>query len=470
MHRLATVFALGAVLAGCGAQDPERETAQPVAPITEPRALQSIDGERDAVLAGDVALAGAIRGRVLTIRALPLDGATPATDALEFEAQEGAEPGYLLDASSERAAIVVSSEGDRSRAVQAFAGPPRGPWEPLGPLRAPQGDEFAPGWHDVDGATLFTTEFRGDYRKVRTIVREPGAAPREVDLPMAFPLAFAGDFVAYGVPVKGQPEDDEPRRLVLRNWRTGERRASTIVREGIEELDVRPDGRVVVNDDGGGLLELRDGALRRLTRTGVQPAYAGDRIVFVRQGEREGDEGLAVVEPDGRVRPFGVRTARLEGFDVDGSRVLWRANGCLLVADLTAAAAPAPSAGPCPRSELFMDDIDQPAVGRSRRVPLTLRCVAAPPPGCRGRVRVELVDEGPRGHDSTAVRFRIPSGRTRRLAPRLTRAAYRAAARQARHGPGGVLLSVDAVAVDPEGRRSRISDGYGILIPRRASP
>jgi hypothetical protein len=97
---------------------------------------------------------------------------------------------------------------------------------------------------------------------------------------------------------------------------------------------------------------------------------------------------------------------------------------------------------------------------RDGRVPVTLRCVAAAPPGCRGTVRIDLVEGSPRGRDSSRVRFRIPAGRVHRLAPRLTRGGRRAAARD-----GAAVVT--AVAVDPAGRRSVLADGYWIEVPAK---
>jgi hypothetical protein len=104
----------------------------------------------------------------------------------------------------------------------------------------------------------------------------------------------------------------------------------------------------------------------------------------------------------------------------------------------------------------------QPALTRSRRVPFILRCIAAAPAGCRGTVRLRD-EEGAAA--SSPVRFRIPVGRRRRIVARVTPRAYRAALREGREGIGGSFFVVEATAVDPAGRRSVLSDGYGVLVP-----
>lgn len=70
------------------------------------------------------------------------------------------------------------------------------------------------------------------------------------------------------------------------------------------------------------------------------PGFAGGgRTVYVH------DDGLLVVDPGARPRRIGVPTGHLDTYDVDDRHVLWSANGCLLVADLTAPIADAPDHG-----------------------------------------------------------------------------------------------------------------------------
>ena len=442
-----------ASLCGCGA-----EVEATSDPATSVRALARVQPDAAMALAGDAELFTRVHGRVLEVRRV-----APTGVLYRYEAPEGAVPAARLSASAERAGLIVTTEDDTSylASVQELID-----WEPLGAPFKPSREAFFPAFHQIEGARVITDEFRGDFRAVRWIVREPGAEARTVELLREAIVAdFAGDLVAYLVPVPGQRDDDEPQRLVVGDWRTGQQRFTARIRDGIEDFDLRPDGRVVLNQDGGGLHEVAPGgAVERLSRTGIAPRWAGDRIVFLRQGEYGEAEQLMVVEPGGRVRRFGVPTAEVKGFVTDDDRVLWRAHGCLLVASVTAPAAREPGPGPCPRSELYLDDRHYAALGPDRRVPLTLRCIAAAPAGCVGSVRVKLAD-GPGGTER--LRFRIPAGRSKRLAPRLTRRAHRAALRQDRAGIGGVALGVEAVAVDPDGRRTVLSDGYSVEVARR---
>ena len=409
-------------------------------------------------------------GRTLRVVSTPLESGPPRFTAFRFRAPRGAQPEGRLGASDTTAAVVVVMETRRMviGLAQAFAGPVGGPWPALGPVRRVRGREFFPGHVEVDGPRAFVWEARSDLSETRYVVHEAGQEPLEVSRSRrAVGGVFAGDLVAFGVPEPRRTGDGEAARLVVQEWRTGTERASMLIPGGVVGLDLRPDGRAVIGEDGGGLVEMAPGgtALRQLSRDGKDPVYAGDRVVFFREGRREGDERLAVVEPSGEVRPFGVPTARMEGYDADDRRVLWAAHGCLLVADLSEPAAAAPGPGICPRTELVMEDEAVPRVGRDRRVRLVLRCVAAPEPGCRGTVRLRLDDV--RGSPAAAPpkRFRIPAGRRRRIVVRLTRRGYRALRREAK-GEFGGAFQVRAVTVDPAGRRSVLKDLLGVEMGR----
>ena len=109
--------------------------------------------------------------------------------------------------------------------------------------------------------------------------------------------------------------------------------------------------------------------------------------------------------------------------------MLWRANGCVLAADVTAGPADAPGPGPCSRTEIAA----RAAHRRSGVVAVHLRCVAAPGRVCHGTAQVL-----PR---SPVRRFAIAAGAARTLRFRARGDRYR------------------VVTVDPGGRR-HVDVGY----------
>ena len=137
------------------------------------------------------------------------------------------------------------------------------------------------------------------------------------------------------------------------------------------------------------------------------------------------------------------------GFATAGSRVVWVANGCLLVDDAGAPPAAAPGPGPCLRSEIALD---LPAASRTRTSPA--------PPGHRalrrraaGLPRRAAVDHAAGRRAMTAisrrVRFSIPAGQTRRLRVPLTCRGYRRMRRTlAREST--VIVDLDARTGDGE--------------------
>jgi hypothetical protein len=93
--------------------------------------------------------------------------------------------------------------------------------------------------------------------------------------------------------------------------------------------------------------------------------------------------------------------------------VLWSTNGCLLIAEVGDAPTGEPGPGPCARSELAVDDEQQPRL--ARRMSVTLTCVAAPEDGCRGTLRLRSQER----LVSAPQKVRLPAGRTRTLTIRL---------------------------------------------------
>ncbi len=348
-------------------------------------------GVGSSALAGDVA----IFTRGSGVYTVPAAGGAPRR-VLSFP-DEAALP--ALAASPARAAIAVIDD-DRS---QVFSGPPTGPWTAVGaPART-----FA---LQVDDDRLFTFTFGTTIDTSSVTVRDPD--PHTVPVPTgrdAVGAVFAGDLVAYAT-------DD---RFVVRDWRTGAQRTAAELPDFAASIDLREDGHALVATDDGELFDVPAGGIpRRIARAAGKPRFAGEHIVFVRGPRPSGVGALRVIDPSGRVRAFGVPTTRLGDFTTDGTRVLWEANGCLLIAPVTDRIARAPDPGPCPRAELTR--VDGPNPSLSRTVPVTLRCVAAPR-NCRGtfRLRAEGAALNP------PRRFSIPAGRARRFTVKLSGHGYR---------------------------------------------
>ena len=141
----------------------------------------------------------------------------------------------------------------------------------------------------------------------------------------------------------------------MKNWRTGAEVARYAVPD-VVWLDVRADGALVTADRDGNVVERLPGAAPRvLSRRGAGPAFAGQRVVFIRR-IRPGVVQLQVADPDGRVRALGVPSADLKEFTTDAQRVLWRAallpsTSARSRSTPTAAAASSPSTTSSTRAE-----------------------------------------------------------------------------------------------------------------------
>jgi hypothetical protein len=422
-----------------------------------PQSLAVLHGEPGFALAGDAALLARSSHHQVKVERLPLDPAAPRSTLLRrhVRARQGQ---AIMSASSELAAVVVATENPANHRVwgQELAGPPAGPWAPLGPVRAMTRRQFAPLGHDVDGNTLLTIEYRNNFNAVRWVLREPGSPPRTIAAPRrAYWASIAGDVVAFATATG----------VAVRNWRTGAQLATYRLR-GVISVDARADGAVVAGEIDGDAFELVPGAApRHLTRVGSGAVYAGDRIVFVRRVGRAANEQLHVREPDGRVRLIGVPSGSITDFTADEERVLWFANDCLLTAPITEPAATAPDQGVCPRSELqLVDEVSPPVRRRDRLVRVRADCIAAPPPGCRGTLTIRAINRGLRAV-TKRQRFAIPVGRRGRLNVRLTRRGYALVARADRRF-GGAPVEVRTVTVDPDGRR-RVQEHHLVLDVKR---
>lgn len=403
--------------------------------------LARVEIDSSVALAGETALFR--RGKPYDFRVLsvPVDGSAPAKKLVDVPEDHE----VLISASPQRAAISVYSPGD----MYVLTGPPAGPFSTA--PASPRG--LTPYVATVDHDVLFIVEADEDLYEFRHVVIEPGVPPRPLGLP-GFPdtVAFEGDLVAYNT--SGESN------VFVRNWRTGAER-TIVFPEPPDQVDVRADGAVVATSNAGNVYSVApDGPPKLLTRDGERAEFAGERIVYVGGDLSSGGiHQLFAVDADGHTRKIGVPSVTLFAFIADEKRVLWTANGCLLVADLSEPVASGPAAGPCARSEVAVISEREP-VRRDRTVRVRLRCVAAPET-CRGTLHLTL--HGMRGRSST-VRFSIPAGGRATVTPRLTRAAYAAARHKASvpHdvGEGGIGVVAHVVAVDPQGRRSRYTGEF----------
>ncbi|MDA0183712.1 hypothetical protein OJ997_25610 [Solirubrobacter phytolaccae] len=371
-------------------------------------------------LAGDHALLATVdteREHQLRVSAIPLAGG-PAKPVFAFDGPPDTWARIRFSASATRAAATIQAEpedGDLPSTFQMVTGPPLGPWTAVAP---PASTPPYPHRQQVDGDRVFTWEVREPTRETTVVARDPD--PHDVPLRGrdAALAVFAGDLVAYAAT---RPGDDElgPRRLVIADWRTGAVRRTVDLPGIIGQYALRPDGRVAVTaGDPGALYDIRPGRKPKRYRVqGQEPSFAGDHIVFAN------DTTLHpyVIDPDGTVRPFGVRTRSPMGFAVDGTNVAFVANDCLLVAPVTAPMARAIGPGPCARGEVDLGDKNDEAKF-ARRIPVRLRCITAPK-RCTGTVDLVWTqgDVQRRTVRVTAgTRFSIPSGRTRTVRVRLS--------------------------------------------------
>jgi hypothetical protein len=414
------------------------------------------------------------RDRVIVTR-VPLGGSGEKPTTLPWpDGPTGGLRVLSMDASPRVLGLTVTTADDEEGGPVSglFGGPTTGPIGELEPVRAASARTRVARSVQADGELLFV-DGRSETGRGGVTVRGPGGPARPVELPAdALWATFAGDLVAYAEPPTRPPRETRdadpdavlPRRVVVAEWRTGVQRSAFSVARGIAGLAISQSGGVAIAEYRGGLLERRPGQpLRRISRSqpapwpGETPVYAGERLIFARSRRAFGPERLVIAEPDGRTRAFGVPSLKIGALAADERRVLWGAgafaHGCVVVADIDAPATPAIAAGgPCTRTAITFEvngavQGQRSALRPGGRVGLTLACVAAPPPGCRGVLRLLTADKQPA---SAPLRFTVAAGGSRRLVARLT-----ADARVRVLGPGEQPLAIAATAVDPDGRRSQ---------------
>ena len=116
--------------------------------------------------------------QTLQVFAVPVTGG-PERKVFEFTAPPEQVARARIAASAERVAVsvIVGSYGSSINAVQAFSGPPLGPWTAFTPLTALD----TPGWvfpfgHEVDGAARVHLRGPGRARQARDRGPRPRAA------------------------------------------------------------------------------------------------------------------------------------------------------------------------------------------------------------------------------------------------------------------------------------------------------
>jgi hypothetical protein len=338
-----------------------------------------------------------------------------------------------LDASPERVVFSLVELNPATEGIvgaSVWAGSPEGPFAALARRR---GGAWIPIDVQASGVDAAFTEIRPIEPAARHYVFPgPGAGlrarvPRGIER-----FELAGSLVAF---VDGE------RRLAVRDWASGVERLRYTAGGPISGFDLAADGRALLHVPSRRALELVDlsGSVTRASTGGV-PAdggvrLAGDRALLRFPGRFEGDFHIAAIDIASserrRLSPpsqdLGQENVLL---DAEGDLVAWAANGCAFVAAVAGPGSSLIPPGPCPRAEVrFEDKQPQRLQGRSARI--RLRCITAPPPGCRGTVRLEF--DRPIGK----ARYLIPAGERGTVRVRLTDRGLAALDREFRLPPRG---------------------------------
>jgi hypothetical protein len=397
----------------------------PAAARAEVRPLAPIAGSTSIALAGEQALFTQIKGRTIEVNAVPLTGG-PVTRVFGNTVPKGWDPDVQLAASAQRAALViVLTQGEETITTQAFSGPLGAPWSSLGPrTRLLEGTNI--GRVQVDGDRLFTQELRGSLTNLGATVYDP----QPHDIPFYSPLdasdvVFSGDLMAFSTGGDSEDLGGGPH-VVVKNWRTGVEVRSTDLKQSAETAALRPDGAVLTRS--GPITLWEPGAEpRELAQDAANVAFAGGRPAYT------GDGGVRI-----GLRRVGPPTRGGSAIAGDDRHVLWEANDCLIVADVTDGSTGALGPGPCKRSEIASVGFNTQKLARTLRVPVA--CVVAPT-SCTGTVQLPGL--------SGKHRFSIASGKAGKVRVPLTAAGY--AALRRRHGihdVGAVIRTDDGTVLD----------------------
>jgi hypothetical protein len=365
-------------------------------------------------------------------------------------------------------AVLVALDDDEGhpREWRLYGGSPAGALERRLRVRWRARPFWAPVELDVDGSRTLLVELRlprlSGWR-MRVLSPAVERVPwRGALLP---PVALAGDHVAFVGSTRRERAAAYDGVFVV------DRRSAAVeasiklssvyadIRE--DDLDLRPDGRVVAAVDGR-LLTVAPGEPRSVLGGDAAhplsaPRFAGDRLVAL-AGDGFEIQRPVVLDPGAATpRVVGTPSTALEALAANEHGLAWLANGCVMFATLDAATPAETPAGPCPRAEVTLEEGDQ--VLRGRTVRILVGCVTAPAAGCRGTVQLRdgrIVGRG---------RFVVPAGRRRTVEVVLTRVGL-SRVRRALRREGSAFLALGARVRD--GRVSIPGGQSGAVIDRVA--
>jgi hypothetical protein len=369
----------------------------------------------------------------------------------------------VFDASESTVAVLRYRESPHGQDLDAqpYAGPVAGPLVALGgPVKV---GGYLGAYESVEVSGDATLVWRDGVTRTMLSVREPGMPEKKLPS-VAGEVAearIAGDLVAFSVRRRPGDLDEEVRRLIVVNWRSGQVRYDRRLRWDIDGLDLAPDGRVVASvvERLGFRIALVDpfGNAGILARDGLAwllaPRFAGSRIVAIRrlEGWPTRERVVALSPQTGAIADLSPRSEGISSLDADARSVAWVANDCVLATPADGPQMAVIPPGPCLRDELSLQG--RPTPLPSRRIVVNVYCQTSATGVCQGTLRLRLKRKG-----NTLARrgFRVASGRRKRVVLRVSPATRRRLRRLSRRR--GRDLLADAVIRDVAGRKRTFSD------------
>jgi hypothetical protein len=442
---------------------PTVASAQPAGGIV-PVARAASDTE--VAVAGTRLLMGRATRRGVRLLSAPVTGGRPRTLF-----SMAARPRRFLamndvDASAERVVFSLVELNPATEGivrVSVWSGSPEGPFAPLVRRR---GGAWIPVDVHASGADAAFTEIQPVGDVARHAVFPAGAEAVTLKVPPDVQrVELAGSLVAF---VEGE------RRLVVQDWSAGgAERLRYTAGAAIKDFDLAADGRALLHVPSRRVLELIDiaGPVHRVPSGGAladnHVRLAGNRAVLGVSGRFDGDSHIAVIDlatgQRRRLSPPSLDLAVEEAqLDAEGELVAWAANGCVFAASVGGLGSSVVPPGPCPRAEINVEE-KQPGRLQGRSARVRLRCITAPPPGCRGTIRLEL--DRPLG----GARYLIPAGRRETVRVPLSRRGIAALERELRVPlpGGGAAVEVRTTLADGARPRSATPNKLIVLRPDR---